>query len=110
MTKEEMQKLIDLSANLTRNLKDAVEDALMKIGHAVEFDWENEGAPSLSSCQFDDDLTDACITKIWFEEGLIKVNLHAYYLGDDRENISLDDECDVDYADILSNLIEEIPE
>lgn len=105
-----MQKLIDLSANLTRNLKDAVEVALMKIGRAVEFDWENEGAPSISSSQFDDDLTDAYITKIWFDGSLVMVNLHAYYLGEDREDISLYDECEVDYADILSYLIEEIPE
>lgn len=110
MTKEEMKKLIDLSYSIDSQLKNAVREALLKIGHPVEFDWDNGNAPSISSGNFDDDITDAYVSKIWLDGDLIKVNLHAYYLGDDREDIDLGDECDVPYADILDYLLDEYDE
>ena len=111
MTKVEMQNLVDTSINLNSLLKNAVKDALIKIGHPVEFNWDDDLAPVISSNSFTkNDLADSYITKIWLDEDKVMVNLHSFYLGEDRENIDLQNEYDVDYADILTYLIEEIDE
>ena len=109
MKKNEMNALI-VTARETRNqIKNAIKECLTKIGKPVEFDWENNGAPSYASGAFDEDLTDAYITKIWLGKGgLILVNLYAYYLGDEREEVDLADECCVDWEDILEYLIDEL--
>ena len=106
MTTKEMQQLIEKSAEIRNAIKDAVKECLVKIGHPVYFDWDNNNAPSIASINFDDDLADSYITKIWYDNGLVMVNLHAYYLGEDTENIDLSRECNVDWEDILSYLIE----
>jgi len=85
-------------------MKKAVVKALIKIGEPVEFDWENESAPSYPSGAFQDDLTDVYITKIWLDRDLIKVNLHAYYIGEDLEDIDLNDDVCVDWEDLLDAL------
>lgn len=113
MTTNEMQQLIE-RADETRNLiKAAIRECLVKLNatdeeHGLEFDWEEDCAPSYPSTQFSDDLADSFVTKIWLDGELIKVNLHAYYVGDDRENIDLADETCVDWEDILSNLLANI--
>lgn len=115
MTINEMRKLISQATAIRNDIIAAVEECLVKLGatdeeHGVEFDWEDSNAPSICSLQFGDDVADSYITKIWYDKGLIKVNLHAYYVGDDRENIDLASECNVDYEDILYYLISEIEE
>jgi len=108
-----MRKLIEQAAAISNDIKAAVKECLVKLGatdeeHGIVFDWEEESAPSICSLQFDDDVADSYITKIWYDKGLIKVNLHAYYVGDDRENIDLASECNVDYEDILDFLADEL--
>lgn len=115
MSTNEMRKLIDQATAIRNDIKGAVKECLVKLGatdeeHGVEFDWEESDAPSIASTQFGDDLADSYITKIWYDKGLIKVNLHAYYVGDDRENIDLASECNVDYEDILDYLVCELEE
>ena len=115
MSTNEMRKLIDQAAAIRNDIKAAVKECLVKLGatdeeHGVEFDWEDGSAPSICSLQFGDDVADSYITKIWYDKGLVKVNLHAYYVGDDRENIDLADECNVDYEDILDYLACELDE
>jgi len=99
--------LVEQVATLKEKVKNAVLIALQEHGKAVEFDYDNGDAPSINVGCFDDDVTDAYITKIWADGGLVKANLHAYYLGDDREDIDLGDEClgASDWADILDYVI-----
>ena len=115
MTTNEMRKLIEQAVIIRDDIKGAVKECLVKLGatdeeHGIVFDWENGNAPSICSLQFSDDVADSYIAKIWYDKGLIKTNLHAYYLGDDRENIDLESECNVDYEDILDFLICELEE
>ena len=110
MTIQEMKKLLETAEETRKQIKNAIVEVLTELGatdknHAIVFDWEEDGAPSYASTQFDDDLADAYVTAIWLDKGLIKVNLHAYYIGDDRENIDLNDETCVDWDDILDTLI-----
>ena len=104
MDTNEMSKLIEQAVETRNAIKAAVKECLVKIGHPVHFDWVYGDAPSIASINFDDDLADSYITKIWYD-GLVRVDLHAYYLGDDRENIDLGHECNVDWEEILSYLI-----
>ena len=100
-----MQQLIEKSVEIRNTIKGAVKECLVKIGHPIHFDWDNSDAPTIAIINFGTDLADSYITKIWYDNGLIKVNLHAYYLGDDKEDIDLSRECNVDWEDILSYLI-----
>ena len=108
--KTEVNAFLDKFNEMKRDVKQLLMDCLIEIGHPIEFDFDECDAPSISSGRFDDDLTDAYITKIWCNNGLVYVNLHAYYLGEDREGVDLSDEYDVDYADILLYILEELPE
>ena len=114
MSTNEMRKLIEQAAAISNDIKAAIKECLVKLGatdeeHGIEFDWEEGCAPSIASTNFGRDLADSYITKIWYD-GLVMVNLHAYYVGDDRENIDLASECNVDYEDILAYLTCELDE
>ncbi len=108
MTKENLQRFIERSRQAQVDAKNYCLAILEQIGHPVEFDWESSDAPSIDSTHFDDDVTDCYVEKVWLDKGLIKVNLYAYYIGDRREDIDLADECNVDYVDLLSYLIDEL--
>lgn len=103
-----MQQLIESADQIREQIKAAVRECLVKINQAVEFDWDEGQAPSYCSGEFQDDVTDAYITKIWLQNGLIMVNLHAYYLGEDVENVDLNDDVNVDWEDILYCLMQEL--
>lgn len=105
MNKQELQLLVDLSVETRNKVKHAVADVLQEHGKPVEFDRDEGNAPCYASGAFDDDLTDVYVTKIWYENGLVKVNLYAYYLGENRENVDLGHEYDPDWEEILSCLI-----
>jgi hypothetical protein len=105
MTKENLLRFIERSREAQQIAKAYCIVVLQEIGHPVEFDWDSSDAPSIDSTKFDDDVTDCYIEKVWLDRGLIKVNLHAYYLGDDREDIDLADECNADYVELLDYLI-----
>jgi hypothetical protein len=115
MSTNEMRKLINQAIAIRNDIKAAIKECLVKLGatdeeHGVVFDWEDGSAPSICSLQFGDDIADSYITKIWYDKGLVKVNLHAYYVVDDRESIDLACECNVDYEDILDYLASELDE
>ena len=105
MTKENLLRFIERSREAQKIAKAYCIVVLQEIGHPVEFDWDSSDAPSIDSAKVDDDVTDCYIEKVWLDRGLIKVNLHAYYLGDDREDIDLADECNADYVELLDYLI-----
>ena len=110
MTTNEMKNLLNQAGEIRRQIKSAIVECLTMLSatdksHAIVFDWEEDGAPSYASTQFGDDLADAYVTAIWLDKGLIKVNLHAYYIGEDRENIDLNDETCADWEGILDTLI-----
>jgi hypothetical protein len=68
------------------------------------FDWEDGDAPSMISGDFDDDLCDCYITKIYLDGDYIYADLHAYYLQDDRYQVLLNNEHNVDWGDIMEYL------
>jgi hypothetical protein len=68
------------------------------------FDWEDGDAPSMISGDFDDDLCDCYITKIYLDGDYIYADLHAYYLQDDRYQVLLNNEHNVDWGDIMGYL------
>jgi hypothetical protein len=68
------------------------------------FDWEDGDAPSMVSGDFDDDLCDCYITKIYLDGDYIYADLHAYYLQDDRYQVLLNNEHNVDWGDIMEYL------
>ena len=69
------------------------------------FDWEDGDAPSMVSGDFDDDLCDCYITKIYLDGDYIYADLHAYYLQDDRYRVLLNNEHNVDWGDIMEFLM-----
>ena len=69
------------------------------------FDWEDGDAPSMISGDFDDDLCDCYITKIYLDGDYIYADLHAYYLQDDRYRVLLNNEHNVDWGDIMEFLM-----
>lgn len=110
IVKQPYQVLVNISRNLAPQMKASLLSLLEQVGKPIKFDWENGSAPSIASSQFDDDITDCYVSKVWAENGLVKANLHAYYLGDDRDDIDLGDEClgVDDYTDIMEYVLASI--
>ena len=111
---EKMRECINKYNDAQTEAKGYVEKILLERGEFV-FDWEDSDAPSLISIMFNDDLADTYITKLWAEKRddkqdiVVYANLHAYYIGDNLEKISLTyDEPNVDWCDILWWLLETI--
>ncbi len=72
----------------------------------IEFpDWEECNAPSHISTYFDDDLADTYITAIWVENEEVMGNLHAFYIEEDLENVSIFQEPTTNWFDILDWLL-----
>lgn len=105
-TKEFYDKKIKQHYKFMKNVRQYIKDILKEKGGSVSFDWESCEAPSYASGEFDEDLTDVYITKLYLDGDLIKADLHAYYLVDDLKGVDLADEMDVDWVDILQNLID----
>lgn len=108
MDVKKYKDLVNKANEINNECQNAVREILANEKKKISFDWNNCDAPSIASQQFDEDITDAYITDIWLDggmNGIIKVNLHAYYLGEDREDIDLNDEIGVDWSDILDYLI-----
>ena len=88
-------------------LADAMAYAISQGVEEMEFDWEENDAPS---CVYsgDDDLMDCYITKIKFSGDFpltcTEVTLHAYYVGDDFD-VSLDDINEYDKLDLARFII-----
>ena len=84
-------------------------ETLKQLGGSVEWDWQEDDAPSMLSINFGDDVADCYITKAYLDEAdNIKVNLHAYYLNcEDYDDLLLEDEPNADYVDLLEYLNEQ---
>ena len=111
---EKMKDCIKRYNDTQKEAKGYVEQILLEKGEFV-FDWEDSDAPSLVSTIFNDDLADTYITNLWAEKReniddiVVYADLHAYYIGDDVERVSLTyDEPNVDWCDILWWLLEMI--
>ena len=79
-------------------------------GHTAEnpivFDVDCGDAPSTVSMQFQDDIADCYITKMWVgEDGKVYADLYAYYLQEDMENVCLNDDGGTDWATIIDFLV-----
>ena len=106
-----IEDLRSISCNLKEQEKSVLADAMayaISLGvEEMEFDWENDDAPS---CVYsaDGDLMDCYITKIKFSKDFpltcTKVTLHAYYVGEDYE-VSIDDIIDYDKLDLAQFII-----
>lgn len=107
-TKQDIKQFIAHVTELEKQAKELVIETLRKIGKPIEFDWENICAPCMVSSAFDDDVTDAYISKLWLDGDLVKANLRAFYIGEDRENIDLSDECNIDWLDVLDWVSDEL--
>lgn len=102
-TKEQCDELIAKSINIKKEMKDTVIEILKEHGEQV-FDYEDGCAPSYASETFQDDICDVYVTRIYERDGLVFGDLHAYYIGDDRENVCISDEMLADWANILDYL------
>lgn len=72
--------------------------------NALEFDWENGNAPCMVSDEFEDDVCDCYITKIYLDGDYIYADLHAYYLQEDVYRILLNNAQNVCWGDIMEFL------
>jgi hypothetical protein len=72
------------------------------------FDWKNGNAPCMVSDEFEDDVCDCYITKIYLDGDYIYADLHAYYLQEDVYGILLDNAQNVCWGDIMEFLMNEM--
>lgn len=108
-TKEQYKEFIEKSMKTRQTIQEAAKFDVINIlkeKGEITFDWENDDAPSLASTQFKDDITDAYITKLGYEDGTTYADLHAYYLSEDISGVDLADELDTDWLDILDHIID----
>ena len=72
-----------------------------------DMDCANCGdAPSTVSMQFQDDIADCYITKMWVgEDGKVYADLYAYYIQENMENVCLNDDNNTDWATIIEFLV-----
>ena len=110
VNEEFINECINTYNTIREKTREKCVQALKALGGSVEWDWENEDAPTITSIYFDDDLSDCYVTKAWLDEaGNIKVNLHAYYKDiNDIEDILFEDEPNADYLELLSVLNQEL--
>lgn len=106
----ETKQLWEDGYQLVNQLKQNLLDILKEYGKPIEWEYNSSFCPQMVSRNFDDDVTDCNITKIWVDDNNILVNLYAYYIADDRENIDLNDEVMTmdEYVDILDYVIQHI--
>ena len=72
----------------------------------IVFDMDCGDAPSTVSMQFQDDIADCYITKMWVgEDGEVYADLYAYYLSEDMYNVCLNDDSNTDWATIIDFLV-----
>ena len=72
----------------------------------IVFDVEFGDAPSTASMQFQDDIADCYITKMWVgEDGQVYADLYAYYIQEDMYNVCLNDDSNTDWATIIDYLV-----
>lgn len=107
---EKAQEYINIERTMHERGLQIVRELLKEKGITKEnpltFNWEDGDAPSMVSGEFDDDLCDCYITKIYLDGNYIYADLHAYYLQDDVYNLLLNNENNVCWGDIMEYLFD----
>ena len=107
-TTEKAQEYINLERTMHERGIEIVRELLKEQNitedNALEFDWENGDAPCMVSDEFDDDVCDCYITKIYLDGDYIYADLHAYYLQEDVYRVLLNNAQNVCWGDIMEFL------
>lgn len=107
-TTEKAQEYINLERTMHERGIEIVRELLKEQNitedNALEFDWENGNAPCMVSDEFDDDVCDCYITKIYLDGDYIYADLHAYYLQGDVYRVLLNNAQNVCWGDIMEFL------
>lgn len=108
-TTEKAQEYINIQRTMHERGLEIVRELLKEQNITKEnpliFNWEDGDAPSMISGDFEDDICDCYITRIYLDGDYIFADLHAYYLQDDLYNILLNNEHNVDWGDIMEFLM-----
>ena len=107
-TIEKAQEYINLERTMHERGIEIVRELLKEQNitedNALEFDWENGDAPCMVSDEFDDEVCDCYITKIYLDGDYIYADLHAYYLQGDVYRVLLNNSQNVCWGDIMEFL------
>lgn len=107
-TNEKAQEYINLERTMHERGIEIVRELLKEQNitedNALEFDCENGNAPCMVSDEFDDDVCDCYITKIYLDGDYIYADLHAYYLQEDVYRVLLNNAQNVCWGDIMEFL------
>ena len=107
-TTEKAQEYINIERTMHERGIEIVRELLKEQNitedNALEFDWENGNAPCMVSDEFDDDVCDCYITKIYLDGDYIYADLHAYYLQEDVYRVLLNNAQNVCWGDIMEFL------
>lgn len=110
-TTEKAQEYINIERNMHERGIEIVRELLKEQNitpdNALEFDWENGNAPCMVSDEFEDDVCDCYITKIYLDgDDYIYADLHAYYLQEDVYRVLLNNAQNVCWGDIMEFLLD----
>ena len=107
-TTEKAQEYINIERTMHERGIEIVRELLKEQNitedNALEFDWENGNAPCMVSDEFEDDVCDCYITKIYLDGDYIYADLHAYYLQEDVYRVLLNNAQNVCWGDIMEFL------
>lgn len=110
-TAEKAQEYINIERSMHERgieiVRELLKEKNITENNALEFDWENGNAPCMVSDEFDDDVCDCYITKIYLDgDYYIYADLHAYYLQGDVFRVLLNNAQNVCWGDIMEFLID----
>lgn len=108
-TTEKAQEYINIERTMHERgieiVRELLKEKNITTDNALEFDWENGNAPCMVSDEFDDDVCDCYITKIYLDgDDYIYADLHAYYLQEDVYRVLLNNAQNVCWGDIMEFL------
>lgn len=103
--KEYISKLNELKVQTYRILLNQLKELGATPDKPIEFDWENQDAPSVIAICFGDDVVDTYVKSIYIDGESIYVSLYSHYEDDNVDNVLLTDSC-MDYDDIIYYLID----
>lgn len=103
--KEYLSKLNDLKAQTYQILSAQLKELGATPDKPIEFDWENQDAPSVIAICFGGDVTETYVKSIYIDGESIYVSLYSHYEDDNVDNVLLTESC-MDYDDIIYCLID----
>lgn len=104
-TLETCKKISTEHENLESKALATIKALVNERGGRIEFDWENDDAPSIDSKSFKGDVADCYIKALYMEDETLHADLHAYYLGDDNSGVNLVDDESICWCSLLGDLI-----